>query len=327
MRGVTPEVSAILEADRGRDLADVGAELLGDRRDLVDERDLDREERVRRVLGELDRRRTRDDQRGTGVGGRRALADERGRRLGQHAVEDRLVRRRDDRGRGALPSADHDAIGDEEVGDGRALGEELRVDRHVQIGPSLLEQHRADVAQGADRRGAPVDDDRPGPRRRRERPRRRDHRAQIGAAVGGRERRDADEDDLRAVERHVGVGLGAQPTVGERADGDLLEPGLDERDATLAQGVDAVEIDVVQRHLMPDACETSAGHQADMAGAEDGDPHGSSSGRSWTGERLGTVVLDPPDATGPRRRLRHARCVSLGLNPERPTSSTARGWT
>ena len=96
---------ALVEAHAAGDLADVGADLLADVGDLVDEGDLGREEGVG---GEL-------DHLGAGDVGVDDLAAQ------------RLVEGRDGIARGAVAGigADHDAVGVEEVGDRRALLEEL----------------------------------------------------------------------------------------------------------------------------------------------------------------------------------------------------------
>ena len=127
------EADARVVAHADRDLARVGVDRLAQVRDRVDERDLGREERVRRVLDHL---------------GRRGVGDE-------HRRVDPLVELAHAHRRLAVFAADHDAIGVEEVADRLALAQELGVrrDRHA-LGPRARPR-TAPAARSASSRPAP----------------------------------------------------------------------------------------------------------------------------------------------------------------------------
>ena len=101
-------------------VVDVGAHQLAEPRDLVDERDLDREKPVGRVLDELRRGDVGDEK----------------RRLDQVERPVDLLEHLDGAG---VAGADDDAVRPQEVGHGRALAEKLRIrdDREV-VAPRSL---------------------------------------------------------------------------------------------------------------------------------------------------------------------------------------------
>ena len=116
------------------DVLDVGADRLAHGGDGVDEGDLRGEERVGGVLDRLGRRRVGDD----------------------HRRGDPEVQRRHPHGGGLVLGADHDAVGVEEVVDGRALAEELGVRHHGDVAAAEGPLHDPG---GADRHRRLVDDD------------------------------------------------------------------------------------------------------------------------------------------------------------------------
>ncbi|GJD94934.1 hypothetical protein OCOJLMKI_2141 [Methylobacterium iners] len=126
---------AVVEPDAAGDLLHVGADLLAEVGDLVDEGDLGGQEGVGRVLGELGRAPARHQD-------RRLVEVERTVDLAHHL---RLA--------GAL-GTDDDAIGPLEVGDRRALAQELGVRHHgdLGLGPHLADD-ALDLVAGADRHG------------------------------------------------------------------------------------------------------------------------------------------------------------------------------
>ena len=97
-----------VQGDPGHHVVDVGAVLLGQARQLVRERQLEREERIRAVLDEL---------------GRGNIDDEQRRREGREQGGDEVERRRV----GVREAPDHDPGGTQEVRHRRPLAEELRV--------------------------------------------------------------------------------------------------------------------------------------------------------------------------------------------------------
>ena len=125
---------ALVVAHAEHDVVDVGADGFAHRGDRVDERELGGEERVAGVLDGLGRRRVGDHE-------RRGHAD---------------VERGDADGGALVVAADHDAIGLEEVGDRRALPQELGV-RHD--GDVAATERLLDEPGRTDRHGRLVDDD------------------------------------------------------------------------------------------------------------------------------------------------------------------------
>ena len=170
---------ALVEAHAAGHLADVGADLLADIGDLVDERDLGCQEGVG---GELDH-----------LGASDIRADD--------LAAERLVDRghRVARGLVARVGTDHNPIGVHEVGDRRALLEELGardVGEVAEVAPDRLAgagRHGALHHQHVVAVGAQLLDDRA-------------HSREIGVAGAGRRRVDADEEDAGCVEQLVHVG-------------------------------------------------------------------------------------------------------------------------
>ena len=128
------------------DLAHVGVHRFAQVGDRVDERDLGGEERVRRVLDHLGRRRVGHEDRRLHV-----------------AVEVGDAHR--DRG---VVAPDHDAAGVQEVAHRVALAEELGVRRHADVvgGAGLGSSSRATISGRTDRHRRLVDHDRARPRAR-----------------------------------------------------------------------------------------------------------------------------------------------------------------
>ena len=101
---------AIVEADPAGDVLDVGVDRFAQVGDLVDEADLDREEGVGGIFGELGRAPPGDQD-------RRAVEEQRPVDFAQHVL------------RMLVLGADHDPVGMLEVGDRRAFAQELGVGR------------------------------------------------------------------------------------------------------------------------------------------------------------------------------------------------------
>ena len=236
---------AIVEAHAARDLDDVGAGLLADVRDLVDERDLRRQERVG---GELDHLRAGD--------------------VGAH--ERRLQRRveLDDRvARPAAVVADDDAVGVHEVLDRRALLEELRAGDVAEALLALLAEHALQRRAGAARHGR-LHHQRAALGRR-DRVDDRVHRRQVGVAGVGRRRADGDEQQARVLERVGEVGREVQALAVARQQ--LLEARLVDRDLAAPQALDLRRVDVHAPHLAAELGEAGRGDEADVAGADHSD--------------------------------------------------------
>ena len=153
----------------------------------VDEGELGGEERVRGVLDELGGGRVGDDRRRTRVA----------EQLG-HA-----------HGRLTVVGADDDAVGVERVRHRGALAEELGVGDDDDVGAA---DDALDEADGAHRHGRLVHDDRPVGEVRRDLRRGRRHAREVGRAVLGLRRLDAEEHELCALHRVGGALHGTETT-------------------------------------------------------------------------------------------------------------------
>ncbi len=257
----------LVEAHAAGDLADVGADLLADVGDLVDEGDLGGEEGVG---GEL-------DHLGAGDIGADELATQ------------RLIERRDGVA-GPLVTgigADHHPVGMHEVLNRRALLEELRagdvgeagqvaVDRRAGAGRhgALHDQHvLAVVAQLLDH-GT--------------------HPRQVGVAGAGRRGVDADEEHLRRVEQLVHLG-GEGQSLGVAGD-QVLEARLVDRQLTARERRDLLGQDVASDHRVSQLGEAGRRHQADPPHPNNADwllvlRHPCPLPRFLVGFLLGTITL------------------------------------
>lgn len=177
-----------------------------------------------------------------------------------------------------LVAADDDAVAFHEVADGRAFFEEFGVGDHRELyvsaaGAQGVGNGGVHLVRSADRDGGLVD-----------------HHGglldaladgaggghdvlEIRAAVLGRRSADGDEDDLAVLHGLVIVGgeLDALGAAGTLDDG--VQTRLVDRYAAVVEQVDLLGVHVQADHVMAHVGETGAGHQADVAGADDGDSH------------------------------------------------------
>ena len=228
-----------------RDLDHVGAGLLADVGDLVDERDLRGQERVG---GELDHLGALDVR-----------------------AHDRRVERRVELGhRVAGPVAvvaDDDAVGLEEVLDRRALLEELGAGDVAEALLALLAERALDVVAGAARhgrlhdqrvavgRGHRVDDGVDG--------------REVGVARVGRRRADGDEQQARVLERVREVRGEVQAVAVARDE--VLEARLPDRDPALLEALDLLRVDVDAVDVGAQLREARRGDEADVPRADHAD--------------------------------------------------------
>jgi hypothetical protein len=235
---------AVVEAHAAGDLDHVGTGLLAHVRDLVDERDLRRQEGVGGQLDHLGRLDVRADDRGV-----------------ERAVE------RLDRVAGPVAVvADHDAVRLEEVPHGGALLEELGA---------------GDVAEALALVGEPALDALPRPHRdgrlhhervtvgRRHRVDDRLDGREVGVAGVGRRRADRDEQQPGVLQRRRQVGREVQPRP-VLAD-QVRESRLPDRDPPLLEPADLLGVDVDAVDVGAQGGEPRRGDQADVAGADDSD--------------------------------------------------------
>ncbi len=170
---------APVEPDAARHVLDVGADLLAEIGDLVDEGDLGREKTVGGVFDELGRLQRGEEN-------RRLDEIERAVKLAQH-------------GAGALAlGADHHPVGAHEVLDRRALAQELGIggDVELPVRPAAAHDLR-DLAPGPDRHGRFRHDHGIAGQRGGDFLRRGEDIGQVGMAVAAaRGRADRDEDGI-----------------------------------------------------------------------------------------------------------------------------------
>ena len=251
---------ALVGADALADHLDVGAEPLGQARDLVHEADLGREHAVGGVFRQLRRAHVHDDD------------------LVAAAVEGLVDLAQQILGRG-VGGADDDAVGAHAVRDRRALLEEFGVRDHVEAeiaafaAAERLHDPRPHLVGGADGDGGfghdhlglfHVAGDGSGDAQ---------HVLQVGRAVLVGRRPHGDE--LDAPVRHAAGGVGgeAQPAPGMVLAHQILEARLEDRDASGLERRHLLRVDVDAEHVMPDLRQHGALDEADIAGSEYGDLH------------------------------------------------------
>ncbi len=252
-------------ADRIGERRHVRAGHLGDLGHRVDERDLRREERVRRDLHELRGRIVGDDERRV-----------RGEGHDVHLVEDRLraVVRDAVRPRGGREAVD-ETVRRERVRDGEALTEELGVPREIGRGLDLGEARR-EACRGADRDGRLAGDERAGTDMRDERLERRVDVPEVGPGTVLALRRPHREEVDVGVRRRREVGREAQSTGRERLREELGQAGLEERRDPRIERRDLRLVDVDADDIVPELGHRGRVDGAEVAGADDGDAHASS---------------------------------------------------
>ena len=178
--------------------------------------------------------------------------------------------------------ADHDAVRTHEVFHRGALFQELRVRDHGIVDGyapffQLLGNDRFHFVGGAYGHGALVHHHlvilhvAPDARRRAQ------HVLEVGRAVLAGRGADGDELDRAVRDRALDVGGEVQPARGHVARHHLVEAGLVDRQPAALQGGDLVRVDVQAQHVVAHVGEAGAGNQPDVARADDGDFHSTSS--------------------------------------------------
>ena len=234
----------------------VGADLLAQIRDFVDEGDLGGEEGVGGVFDQLGRA-------PADIHDRRGIEIERAVDFREHLARARVV------------AADHDAVGMLEILDRRAFAQEFGVghDLHVGLGAQL--PHDAlDLVAGADRNGRFGDHDRGRRQQGRDLAHRLVNEAQIGVAVAAA-RRGADRDEhgigpTDAVVRDRKL----EPAAADVAFNKLAQPGLEDRNLAAGERRDLGGILVDADHVVAEIGETGAGNKPHIAGADHRHMHG-----------------------------------------------------
>ena len=236
----------MVEAHAVGDRAHVGADLLAHVGDLVDERDLGGQERVGGVLDHLGRG-----------------------HAGAHDVGvDAAVEGFDRRAVLVPEAADDDAVRIEEVLDGGALAQELRIGDVGDAGDAHGVEVGHDPLAGAHRHGA-LHDQEALTSARCDLPHGVLHARKVGVAGGRRWRVHGDEEEVAALEQDV-VGRREREPVGVVAD-ELLQTGLVDRDLTPFQPADLLLVEVHAHDVVAQVGETDGRDEADIAGTDDPD--------------------------------------------------------
>ena len=171
---------------------------------------------------------------------------------------------------GLVERPDHDAVGVEEVGDRRALLQELGVGAVADVLQPAGVQLGPDALAGADRHGALHHQDVAGVGADAlELLHHAHHAREVRVARVGRRRVHGDEDDVRALEHALERERVGQPA---RVLGHQLgEAGLVDRDLAVVERRDLGGVDVAQRDVEALGGQADAGHQADVSRADDAD--------------------------------------------------------
>ena len=224
---------AIVQTNAARHVLDVSSDLLGQVRQLVDEGDLGREKRVRRVLDQLGGA-PAGEQQGRGVEIQRSID------LAHHVL--RLL----------VLGADDDPVGPLEIADRGALAQEFRIGhyRPGKIRASFL-QDRLDLVAGADWDGRLGDDhaglvgglsDLPGSG---------ENIGEVGMAVAATRRRaDGNKDRVRAGDPSLQVGGERQASGLDVGRDQLVQPRLEYGHAPGFERLDLGPVLVDADHVM-----------------------------------------------------------------------------
>ena len=243
----------------------VGARRLADLSHGVDERDLGRQERVRRHLDQLGRLQVHDQQRDPGR-----------QRRGVDLPQQGLGARRG--------HPEHDAVGGEAVLHGEPLAQELRIPG--QLDPLAGRRGRAHPAHHLpgrpDRDGRLPHDQALRRQVRGERARGGVDEAEVGLAGLALRRADAQEVDLPEL-RHLGERHGEAESAGVQVlPEQRFQAGFEERCLALRGLGDLVVVYVDGQHFVAEVRHADGVGQAEVSGSDDGDPgqRGAPLGRS-----------------------------------------------
>ena len=227
--------------------ANVRPGALADQGHLVDKADLRGQERIRGVLNHL---------------GAPQVGDEDG--AAEWPIEDGGVLR----GRAAV-CTEHYPVGVQEVGDRRAFAQELRIGHHVEghLVRQLAGQNMIHAITGPNRHGALGDDGGRMPQDLADAGGCLPHVTEVRFTRRAGRGVDGNKDKL-AVAQRVGVGRGKrEPTGAGVASDQLLKTWLVERQHTTVQIGDLRGVYVEAHHLIAKLGKACAGHQANVAGA------------------------------------------------------------
>ena len=275
---------APVKADTLGHVMNVGAQLLAQIGNLVDEGDLGGEEGIGRVFDHL-----AGFQRGHNDG----RLDEEQRPV---EIAHNLLRPR------ALGADDH-AVRPHEIADGGPFAQKFRVGGNVEIGiRPCLPDNPLHLAPGADRHGGFGDHHRVTVQRLGDFLRGGIDIAEVSMAIAAPAgRADRDEHGVRALDPFGQVGgEGQAPGLDVRRD-QLGQPRLIDRHDILVQQLDLARVLVDAHHVMSEIGEARPGNQADIARADHRNTHAGSPFRRGS----------PPPYAQPERAMRPKNGVAM----------------
>ena len=235
-----------IEAHYSRDVANIGADLVAQGCDRVDERDFRGQEGVRRVFAQFS-----------------------GCVIGEHERRWNVeIQGRDFERHFARCGADHQPVGRKEVFDSPSFAKELRVRSHVNVvSIERLGQQRS----GPNRHGGLGDDHRTRLEAFANDTGRVHDGAEVSFAVGALGRWQTQEHERCIGDRPFDIGRERDPFLGQSVLQQSFEPGFGDRTLAGLQPRDLVRIDVHADHLVAEFGHTCSGCQPDVAGADHGD--------------------------------------------------------
>src|SRR5438067_1370768 len=172
--------------------------------------------------------------------------------------------------------ADHDAVGLHQVGHRAAFAQEFRIADDIELGPvSVVTLDRfAHLLAGFHRHRAFVHDHAITGQDIGDIARDFLDEAEIYATVRLRRRRHGDENDLRIIHAFPGTGAETQPVRGHIPVDDFLEARLVDRDFPGLERFHFAQVVVDADDVVADVGKTSAGHETDITGTNDGNIYG-----------------------------------------------------
>ena len=251
---------AVVEADAARDLLDVGAHLLAEVGDFVDEGDLGRKECVGGVLYEF-------GGAPRGVENGRLIEAQRPVDIGQDVF-------------GALVlGADHDAIGMLEIVNGRSLPQKFRVRHHHDIGVRpLLVDDALDFIAGTDRYGRLGNDDCKSVERGGDLAGRIVNVGKIRIPIAApRRRADGDEHRIGRTDGLLKRGGKRQPCFFDIGVHEIVQARLKNRNFATLERRDLRRILVDTNHVMAEIGQTGSGDETHITRADHCNAHESPS--------------------------------------------------
>ena len=164
-----------------------------------------------------------------------------------------------------IVGADDDAVGAEEVADGDALFEELRVGDNGELGLGATGDDAGDQVGGADGNGGLVDDDLEVGEVVTDGLGDGLHILEVCGALVGHRGADGDEDDLALADGGSDIGGEGEPALGLVADDDVVEAGLVDGELIALEHLDFAGIDIGADDRVADIGKAGASNQTHIS--------------------------------------------------------------